>query len=101
MRSFASLWPALLGMALVTYVTRAGGLFIVGFAQHTPGLARTLQHLATGVLTALVVSGLLESDAALMIAALAAMILMRVTGQSLVAIGGAALSAAAVRALLL
>lgn len=100
MRDFANLWPALLGMALATYVTRAGGLLIVGLAQKTVRLSRLLQHLATGVLTALVVSGLREGDAAIAVAALAAVILMRATGQFLVAIGGAALTAAAVRMLL-
>ena len=85
-------------MALVTYGTRIGGLWIVSFAQETPRLSRMLQHLATGVLTALVVSGLHEGDAALAVAMLVAIVLMRITGQFLTAIGGAALAAALVRA---
>jgi uncharacterized membrane protein len=99
MRSFASLWPAILGMALVTYFTRVGGLWIVGFAKETPRLSRVLQHLATGVLTALVVSGLHDGDAAIAVAAVTAIVLMRATGQLLTAIGAAALAAALVRAL--
>jgi branched-subunit amino acid transport protein len=98
MHTFAELWPVLLGMTLVTYFTRVGGLWIVGLAKETPRLSRTLQHLATGVLTALVVSGLREGDSALIVAAVAAIRLMRVTGQFLTAIGGAALTAALVRA---
>ena len=85
-------------MAVVTYFTRVGGLWIVSFARDTPRLSRVLQHLATGVLTALVVSGLREGDAAIAVAALAAVILMRTTGQFLAAIGGAAVAAAIVRA---
>ena len=99
MRTIAELWPALLGMALVTYATRAGGLSIVTIAAGTPRLERTLQHLATGVLTALVVAGLLESDGAVTGAAAVAMLVMRATGSLLGAIGAAALAAAAVRAL--
>lgn len=100
MRTFAELWPALLGMALVTYATRVGGLSIVTIAAGTPQLARTLQHLATGVLTALVVAGLFEGDGAVAGGAAAAMLVMRSTGRLLGAIGAAALAAAAVRALL-
>lgn len=99
MRTLANVWPALVGMALVTYATRAGGLFIVGAVRDTARLSRMLQHLATGVLTALVVSGLREGDAPLAAAALSAMVLMRTTGHFLVAIGGAALTAAVMRAL--
>lgn len=98
MRTFASLWPALLGMALVTYFTRVGGLWIVGFAKDTPRLSRVLRHLTTGILTALVVSGLHEGDTAIAVAAAAAILLMRMTGQLLAAIGAAALAAALVRA---
>ena len=99
MRTLANIWPALVGMALVTYATRAGGLFIVGTLGNTARLSRVLQHLATGVLTALVVSGLREGDTGIAVAALAAMVLMRTTGHFLLAIGGAALAAAVVRAL--
>lgn len=99
MRDLANLWPALLGMALVTYATRAGGLWIVSLASQTPRLARVLQHLATGVLTALVVAGLANSDAAIAVAVVGAIVLMRATGQLLAAIAGAAAIAALVRAI--
>ena len=99
MRDLASLWPALLGMALVTYATRIGGLWIVSLATDTPRLARVLQHLATGVLTSLVVAGLADSEAAISPAVAGAIILMRVTGNLMAAIAGAAAIAAAVRAI--
>ena len=99
MRDFADLGPAVAGMAIVTYVTRVGGLWIVGFVSETPRLGRVLQHLATGVLTALVVSGLVKSDAALAVAALTAVVVMRLSGQLLTAIAGAAVAAAIVRGL--
>jgi uncharacterized membrane protein len=99
MRTLAEMWPVLAGTALVTYLTRAGGLWIIGLTQTTPRLVRNLQHLATGVLTALVVAGVRDGDAAIGAAALIAMIAMRVTGQMLVAISGAVLAAALLRAM--
>jgi uncharacterized membrane protein len=99
MHGLAEMWPVLAGMALVTYLTRVGGLWIIGLAQTTPRLVRNLQHLATGVLTALVVADIRDGDAAIGAAAFMAMVLMRATGQILTAIGGAALTAALLRAL--
>lgn len=99
MRTLVELWPVLVGMSLVTYLTRVGGLGIVGLAQTTPRLERNLQHLATGVLTALVVAGVRDGDIALGAAAIAAIIIMRASGQLLAAIGAAAITAAVVRAL--
>jgi uncharacterized membrane protein len=99
MRTLAELWPVLAGMAIVTYLTRIGGLGIIGMLQATPRLVRNLQHLATGVLTALVVAGIRDGDVAIGAAAIAAMAVMRVSGQLLAAIGTAAVAAAIVRAL--
>ena len=38
MRTLAEMWPVLAGMALVTYLTRVGGLWIIGLTQTTPRL---------------------------------------------------------------
>ena len=100
MRTLVELWPMVAGMAIVTYLTRIGGLWIIGLAETTPRLVRNLQHLATGVLTALVVSGIRDGDAGIAAAAIAAIVMMRATGQILAAITGAALTAAVVRAVL-
>lgn len=99
MRTLAELWPVLVGMSIVTYLTRVGGLGIVGLVQTTPRLVRNLQHLATGVLTALVVAGVRDGDAAIGAAAIAAIVMTRATGQLLTAISAAAITAAVVRAL--
>jgi uncharacterized membrane protein len=99
MRTLAELWPVLAGMAIVTYLTRIGGLGIIGMVQATPRLVRNLQHLATGVLTALVAAGIRDGDVAIGVAAIAAMVIMRASGQLLAAIGTAAITAAIVRAL--
>jgi uncharacterized membrane protein len=99
MRTLAELWPVLTGMAIVTYLTRVGGLGIIGLVQTTPRLVRNLQHLATGVLTALVVAGVRDGDVAIGAAAIAAIVITRVSGQLLAAITAAAVTAALVRAL--
>jgi uncharacterized membrane protein len=99
MRTLADLWPVLAGMAIVTYLTRVGGLGIIGLAETTPRLVRNLQHLATGVLTALVAAGVRDGDVAIGAAAIAAIVMTRVTGQLLTAISAAAITAAVVRAL--
>jgi uncharacterized membrane protein len=101
MRTLAELWPVLAGMAIVTYLTRVGGLGIIGLVRTTPRLVRNLQHLATGVLTALVVAAVRDGDAAIGAAAIAAIVTTRATGQLLAAISAAAVTAALVRALLI
>jgi branched chain amino acid efflux pump len=99
MRTLVELWPVLAGMSIVTYLTRVGGMGIIGLVQTTPRLARNLQHLATGVLTALVMAGVRDGDAAIGAAAIAAIVVTRITGQLLAAISAAALTAAIVRGL--
>lgn len=101
MRTLAELWPVLVGMSIVTYLTRVGGLGIIGLVRTTPRLVRNLEHLATGVLTALVVAGVRDGDVAIGAAAIVAIVIMRASGQMLAAIGAAALTAAIVRALTL
>lgn len=100
MRTLANLWPAIVGMALVTYGTRIGGLWIVDLARETPRLARLLHHLATAVLAALIIAAFRDGDAGIRLAAVVAIVLMRTTGQMLTAIGGAVITAALVRMLM-
>ena len=99
MRTLAELWPVLAGMAIVTYLTRVGGVGMIGLVAATPRLSRNLRHLATGVLTALVVAGVRDGDAAIAAAAIAAIVLSRATGRLLTAISAAVVTAAIVRAL--
>jgi len=44
----------ILGMALITYATRAGGLWLMGRVQPTPRLERWLRSLPGAILVALV-----------------------------------------------
>jgi uncharacterized membrane protein len=98
MRTLAELWPVLAGMAAVTYLTRVGGVGIIGLVEATPRLVRNLQHLATGVLTALVIAAVRDGDAAIGAAAAAAIITTRAFGNVLAAITAAAVTAAIIRA---
>ncbi len=53
---------AITGMAVVTYVTRAGGLVIARVLPATPFVTAFLKHLGTSVIVALVVATLARGD---------------------------------------
>jgi uncharacterized membrane protein len=50
------------GMALVTYLARAGGLVVARVLPSTPFITAFLKHLGTSVIVALVVATLARSD---------------------------------------
>ena len=71
---------AILGMAVVTYVTRAGGFWLMGHISITPRIERFLRQMASGVLIAIVTAAAMNGDAAMWIglgAVLAVMLLLR------------------------
>ncbi len=71
---------AILGMAVVTYITRAGGFWLMGHVSITPRIERFLRQMASGVLIAIVTAAAMSGDAAMWIglgAVLAIMLLMR------------------------
>ena len=71
---------AILGMAVVTYVTRAGGFWLMGHVSITPRIERFLRHMASGVLIAIVTAAAMNGDTAMWIglgAVLAVMLLLR------------------------
>lgn len=47
-------WLTICGMALVTYVTRAGGLWLMGRIQPSPRVTRWLRQLPGAVLVSIV-----------------------------------------------
>ncbi|WP_029348803.1 AzlD domain-containing protein [Bosea sp. 117] len=70
----------ILAMALVTYATRAGGLWLVGFMPMSPRLEAFLRYLAGAVLVAIVVPATVRGGAAAFVAVgttLLAVLLMR------------------------
>lgn len=62
---------AILGMALVTYATRAGGFWLLGRVPVTPRVASWLRHLPGAILVALVAPAALAGGPAETVAALA------------------------------
>ena len=75
----------ILGMALVTYLSRASGLWIMAFVPLSPRIERALKALSGSVLVALVVPAALAGDLGLQLGVAAAI--------AMVALGGPATAA--------
>lgn len=91
---------AILGMALVTYITRAGGVLLMRFVPVTPRVETFLRYLSSSVLVGLVAPTVLASrDPAVWVAVAVAVLVMARTRQ-LVAAMLAGVAAAALARLL-
>ncbi len=91
---------AILGMAVVTYATRAGGLWLM---SHVPPdaevVASFLRHLSGSVLVALVVSGAVQGNMGVRCGVAVSLIVMARTRRGLVAMACGVATAAVVRAI--
>jgi uncharacterized membrane protein len=76
----------ILGMALVTYATRAGGLWIMGRVQPSPRVEAWLRHVPGAILTAIVAPIAWSGGAAERLALAAAALVAARTGNMLLAI---------------
>lgn len=76
---------AIVAMALVTYATRAGGLWLMGRLPPSPRLERWLARLPGAILAAIVAPAALAGGITTALAALASMLVMARTGNVLVA----------------
>lgn len=85
-------------MALVTYGTRVGGLWFVGFMPMSARLEAFLRYLAGSVLVALVVPATVRGGPAAFVAVAAALAAMLLIRRSLPAIALGILAAALYRA---
>src|SRR5581483_449884 len=74
------------GMALVTYLTRAGGLWLMGRVTLTPRLEAGLQAVPGAVLISILAPSALAAGPAELCAALATVLLMLRTRNLLIAI---------------
>ncbi len=74
---------AILGMALVTYLSRVAGLWIMAFVPVSGRVERALKALSGSVLVALVVPAALAGDTGLKLGVAVAAILMVRSGNSL------------------
>jgi uncharacterized membrane protein len=77
----------ILGMALVTYATRAGGFWLMGRVTPSPRLEAWLRHLPGALLAALVAPAIVAAGPAGWLAALAAGLIAARTGNVLLALG--------------
>ena len=76
---------AILGMALVTYLTRVGGALLMGVVPVTPQVEAFLRYLSSSVLVALVVPAVLESHDPATFVAVAVTVLVMAVSRQLVA----------------
>jgi uncharacterized membrane protein len=65
---------AILAMALATYVTRAGGFWLMGFVKLSPRIEAWLRALPGAVLVALVAPAVISGGLAAVVAALATLL---------------------------
>lgn len=91
---------AIVGMALITYATRAGGVLLMGLVPITPRVEAFLRHLSSSVLVALVVPAALKGDPAALVAVAAAGLVMAVTRQMIAAMAAGVAGAALLRQLM-
>lgn len=88
---------AIVGMALVTYATRVGGILLMGLVPLTAWAEAFLRHLSSSVLVALVVPAALKGDAAGMVAVGVSLLVMRATGHLIAAMAAGVAGAGLLR----
>ena len=89
---------AILGMALVTYLTRAGGVLLMGIVPVKPRVEAFLRCLSSSVLVALVVPAVIESrDPATFVAVAVTVLVMAVSRQLVAAMLVGVVAAALLR----
>ena len=84
-------------MAVVTYLTRAGGLVIMSRMSITKRVERSLEALAGSVLVAIVVPATVEGDLAAKAAVVAAIVIMLLTRNAVAAMGTGLVAAVVIR----
>jgi uncharacterized membrane protein len=77
----------ILGMAVVTYLTRAGGLWLMRFVSPSPRIEAWLSHLPGAVLVALVSPAIAAAGAIGAVGALATALVAARTKNLLISIG--------------
>ena len=84
-------------IAVVTYITRVGGLVIMSRMSITKRIERSLGALAGSVLVAIVAPATLEGDLAAKAAVVAAIVIMLLTRNAALAMGTGLVAAVAIR----
>lgn len=76
---------AILGMAVVTYATRAGGLWLMSQVTLSPKLATWLRHIPGAVLISIVAPAVVKGGVVEAVAAIATVLMALRTGQLVLA----------------
>ncbi len=84
-------------IAIVTYLTRIGGLVIMGRMSITRRVERSLDALAGSVLVAIVVPAMVEGDLAAKVAVVTAIAIMLLTRNAVAAMGAGLIAAVVLR----
>jgi uncharacterized membrane protein len=77
---------AILGMGVATYLTRAGGFWLMGYVALSPRLERFLRQTAGGVLVAIVTAAVMKGDPAMWAGLATAIVIMIALRKSMTAI---------------
>ncbi|MGQ4878133.1 AzlD family protein [Billgrantia sp. LNSP4103-1] len=85
---------AIVVMALVTYLTRAGGVFVMSRVPIGPGVERFINAMAGSVLVAVITPMVVEGDWGARMALVATLAVMLATQKALAAISAGILAAA-------
>ncbi len=89
---------AVAGMIICTYATRAGGLWLMTHVPLTPRVAALLRYISGTVLVAILTPSFVQADPLTRVALASAVVLMIVTRRMIIAMVGAAMIAALLRA---
>lgn len=79
-------FAAIIGMAVATYITRAGGFWLMDHVTITPRIERFLRHMANGVLIAIITASAMNGDIAMWVGLGAVLIVMLLFRRSMTAI---------------
>jgi uncharacterized membrane protein len=84
----------LAGTCVATYLTRAGGFWLMSYVPVTQRVERLLRHLASSVFVAIVVGGAAKGDPAATVATAVSMPVMALTRKSPLAMAAGVAAAA-------
>lgn len=89
-----SIWAAIAGMSVATYLTRAGGYWLMSFVRVTRRVERVLRHLGSSVFVAIVLGGAVKGDPAASLAIAVSMLAMLLTRSAPLAVIAGVVAAA-------
>jgi uncharacterized membrane protein len=90
---------AIAGMALITYLTRDGGFWVMGYVPVSPKVESFLRHMASSVIVAIIVTSAWRGDSAMRMAIIVSVAVMQVARNTTAALAAAMVAAASWRVL--